>query len=263
MFLARYCALAEPPASLRQSLLREHKLDGVVVVHPVLENAASVSTVSEERASLPEIELRLKDLLSRKPPVPHIPPLCFLRPWRMSSTAHHSACEYYERIKQGVNPKVDPWGEGQFDPTKGYFWVSMVTNFSQGWAVYCLLLFFKGLRKELAPMNPVGKFIAVKAVVFFSFWQSLAITLLVQMDVIQILIPDFYKIFNTTPEGLATMTQDFLICIEMFIFAVLHHKVFSYREFSPDEGGDETVSETSNANSFSTSLRAMMDLDDV
>ena len=30
MFLARYCALAEPPASLRQSLLREHKLDGCV-----------------------------------------------------------------------------------------------------------------------------------------------------------------------------------------------------------------------------------------
>ena len=37
--------------------------------------------------------------------MPHIPPLCFLRPWRMSSTAHHSACEYYERIKQaGPSP---------------------------------------------------------------------------------------------------------------------------------------------------------------
>ena len=30
MFLARYCALAEPPASLRQALLQERKLEGCV-----------------------------------------------------------------------------------------------------------------------------------------------------------------------------------------------------------------------------------------
>jgi hypothetical protein len=120
MFLARYCALAEPPASLRQTLLQERKLEGqvpkpmftmqlimpksflyllcssalraaatetclglfrmppsstVLGVHqPVPESSASVSG-SEERASLAEIELRLKDLLSRKEPVHRTPHL--------------------------------------------------------------------------------------------------------------------------------------------------------------------------------------------
>jgi hypothetical protein len=43
MFLARYCALAEPPASLRRSLMREHKLDGFV---PTPHNCLSGRTIS-------------------------------------------------------------------------------------------------------------------------------------------------------------------------------------------------------------------------
>ena len=55
----------------------------------------------------------------------------------------------------------------------------MLTSISQGWALYCLVLFYKGLRHELAPMKPVAKFLSVKALVFFSFWQSIVIALLV------------------------------------------------------------------------------------
>ncbi len=59
----------EPEARLGVEIGAERGFLGrVVTVQPVLEN---VSTASDERASLPEIELRLKDLLSRKPPVSH------------------------------------------------------------------------------------------------------------------------------------------------------------------------------------------------
>jgi hypothetical protein len=72
------------------------------------------------------------------------------------------------------------WGEGTFDATRGFFWAAMLTNISQGWALYCLVLFYKGLHSELAPMKPLAKFMSVKALVFFSFWQSLVIALLVR-----------------------------------------------------------------------------------
>lgn len=38
------------------------------------------------------------------------------------------------------------------------------------WAMYCLVLFYKVTREELAPVSPVGKFMCVKAIVFLTFW---------------------------------------------------------------------------------------------
>lgn len=74
--------------------------------------------------------------------------------------------------------------EGEFRLKSGYAYVSIVKNFSQCWALYCLVLFYQATRVDLAPVRPLGKFICVKAVVFFSFWQSIAIVLLVHQGYI-------------------------------------------------------------------------------
>ena len=39
------------------------------------------------------------------------------------------------------------------------------------WALYCLVTFYVALSEELQPHNPLLKFVIVKAVVFFCFWQ--------------------------------------------------------------------------------------------
>jgi hypothetical protein len=67
---------------------------------------------------------------------------------------------------------------------RGFFWAAMMTNLSQGWAIYCLMLFYKGMRHELAPIQPIAKFLSVKALVFFSFWQALAIAVMVGEGII-------------------------------------------------------------------------------
>lgn len=48
--------------------------------------------------------------------------------------------------------------------------ILVIINCSQLWALYCLMFFYHEMRVELAPLNPFGKFVTVKAVVFFSFW---------------------------------------------------------------------------------------------
>jgi hypothetical protein len=49
----------------------------------------------------------------------------------------------------------------------------------------CLLGLLQACKQELAPIRPLAKFICIKAVVFFSYWQSVAISILVAIGVIR------------------------------------------------------------------------------
>ena len=120
--------------------------------------------------------------------------------------------------------------EGDFTPRGGYLYICIVTNLSQCWALYCLVFFYYALKNELGPIRPVGKFISVKALVFFTWWQSLGISILFQMG----MIPHYTSFDNGrewTSEAVAKGLQDWLICIEMFIAAIVHTFVFPHTDY--------------------------------
>ena len=60
-----------------------------------------------------------------------------------------------------------------------YVYQCMVSNVSQIWALYCLLMFYYATVDELQQWKPVGKFLCVKSVVFFTWWQSIIIDILI------------------------------------------------------------------------------------
>ncbi|GAA0167030.1 transporter [Lithospermum erythrorhizon] len=111
------------------------------------------------------------------------------------------------------------YGDGEFKWDRGYPYIAVVLNFSQMWALFCLVQFYNATHERLKSIKPLAKFLSFKAIVFATWWQGLGIAILSAYGV----LPNSGK-FET---GL----QDFLICIEMAIAAVAHMFVFSAKPY--------------------------------
>jgi hypothetical protein len=62
------------------------------------------------------------------------------------------------------------YNEGHFSPDGSYVYLATLNFFSVCIALHSLLYFYKGTKHLLKPINPVGKFLTIKAIIFFSFW---------------------------------------------------------------------------------------------
>lgn len=63
------------------------------------------------------------------------------------------------------------YDESSFAPTSGYLYIMLVMNFSVAYAFYVLARFYTVLKYRLKDHNPIGKFLCIKFVIFFAFWQ--------------------------------------------------------------------------------------------
>ncbi|GAB2218216.1 hypothetical protein Droror1_Dr00001435 [Drosera rotundifolia] len=107
------------------------------------------------------------------------------------------------------------YGDGEFKWYYGYPYITIVLNFSQMWALYCLVQFYNVTSERLKPIRPLAKFISFKAIVFATWWQGVGIALLCSLGVL------------SDEEKIQTGLPDFLICLEMAIAAIAHVYVFS------------------------------------
>ncbi|KAH7929166.1 DUF300-domain-containing protein [Leucogyrophana mollusca] len=117
------------------------------------------------------------------------------------------------------------YNEGDFRARSGYLYVSIIYNISICLALYCLAVFWLCVSDDLKPFRPVPKFLCVKGILFFSFWQSILVSFLVAVNAITRLGP------YTDSEHISLGLTDTLICIEMPFFALAHMYAFSYRDF--------------------------------
>ncbi|CAG8494868.1 13789_t:CDS:2 [Acaulospora morrowiae] len=83
--------------------------------------------------------------------------------------------------------------------------------------------------EDLRPYRPIPKFLCVKAIIFFSFWQGFALSILVYFGIIR-------DSGMNTAESISVSIQDFLITFEMLIAAMAHWYAFSYKDYIDSYG---------------------------
>lgn len=121
------------------------------------------------------------------------------------------------------------YGEGKFDWFVAYPYLCLLQNVSVMYALYCLVMLYAAVEAELrSPINwrPLGKFLCVKGIVFFCWWQGVVIFYLRAHGIIQ-------GAAGWSSEDVANGLIDYCVVIEMVLFAVAHSYTFTYQEYLP------------------------------
>jgi len=114
---------------------------------------------------------------------------------------------------------------------------TIILNLSVSLALYSLVIFYHLFAKELAPHNPLAKFLCIKGIVFFSFWQGCALDILSSVGVIR------SHHFWLDVEHIQEAIQNALIILEMVVFSVLQQYAYNVAPYS---GADKAKLEKKN-----------------
>jgi len=111
-------------------------------------------------------------------------------------------------------------------------WVSwtftIILNISISLALYSLVTFYHVFSKELAPHKPLAKFLCVKGIVFFCFWQGIVLDILVALGIIK------SNHFWLDVEHLQEALQNVLVIVEMVFFAIFQLYAYSAEPYRVD-----------------------------
>lgn len=127
---------------------------------------------------------------------------------------------------------LDTYNEGSISFESPYLWVTIIYNVSVMISLYCLAIFYVQCSEDLTPYKPIPKFFCVKALIFLTWYQGVAIAFLSRAG----LLPD---ITDTSERGRpnhealsALKFQNFLICLELPFLSKLHRSAFPWQEYA-------------------------------
>jgi len=92
--------------------------------------------------------------------------------------------------------------------------------------MYCVIQFYVQLRLDLASHRPFLKVLAIKLVIFLSFWQTALISVLT--STLKVVSPTAKLAYPDLKVGIPSL----LLCLEMAIFSILHQFAFPWKPYS-------------------------------
>ncbi|EPE02247.1 hypothetical protein F503_01685 [Ophiostoma piceae UAMH 11346] len=136
---------------------------------------------------------------------------CFIR---VAMTITAVVTQYFGRYCESSN-----------SPVFSHIWVLVIESVAVTIAMYCVIQFYVQLRNPLAEHRPFLKVLAIKLVIFLSFWQSTAIS--VGTSTLHLVSANDVIAYPDIKVGIPSL----LLCFEMACFAFLHLWAFPYRPY--------------------------------
>ncbi|XP_010690241.2 protein LAZ1 [Beta vulgaris subsp. vulgaris] len=162
----------------------------------------------------------------------HFPMSLFFKPWILGrwlyqvikiGIVQYMIIKALTAIIAVILEAYDVYCDGNFKLTCGYSYLAVVLNFSQSWALYCLVQFYTVAKDELSHIQPLAKFLTFKSIVFLTWWQGIAIAILYDLGLFKSPIAQALQFKSSV--------QDFIICIEMGIASIVHLYVFPAKTY--------------------------------
>jgi len=138
------------------------------------------------------------------------------------------------------------WFKGEVDSVEDVdAWLKIVKMGSNLIAMYNLLILFeylrecKNTRERMGKIRPISKFVCIKLIVIFSLWQENILSKLAQWN----MLPPVRGYYGdwTDPTRMAKGVVNFLVCIEMLLFAWWHRYAYPYDEEWNLKDEDNTI----------------------
>ena len=131
------------------------------------------------------------------------------------------------------------YDNGEWKFNRGYPYIIIIINISQILALYSLIIFYVNTKHALKPFKPLPKFLVIKLIVFFIFWQSVLMSGLAKLGVLRNTTCDPATDVSCngsttgfTVEQEKILLENILICVEMFFFAIAHHWIFGWKQYA-------------------------------
>ncbi|OAA58328.1 hypothetical protein ISF_06867 [Cordyceps fumosorosea ARSEF 2679] len=137
---------------------------------------------------------------------------CFVR---VAMTVSAVVSQYFEKYCESSN-----------SPIFAHIWIIVLNALAVTVAMFCLIQVYVQLKEPLKEQKLLIKIVAIKLVVFLSFWQASAIS--VGTSTLHIVHANKVLAYPDIKVGIPAL----LLCVEMAVFALLHLWAFPYKPYT-------------------------------
>ncbi|KPA77098.1 hypothetical protein ABB37_07420 [Leptomonas pyrrhocoris] len=147
--------------------------------------------------------------------------------------------------------------EGSFTVNNVYTYTCIIVNISLTMALYYLVLFEIECEKELHYAKTFLKFLCVKSIIFFSYWQSVVVSLAALAKIVCLGSTEEAK------EANSAIIQDLLMCFELLPVAFLHRAAFGRSKLDEEMAAVPVYMKDNNTGDLRSNVDTALDVNDI